>query len=519
MASIDYFSNGNPAAQSPPIGAPSRPALCLDTENVALYASVNGKWVLTSQQGSTESPFLNVMNYGAAGNGITDDTAAVQSAINAASSSYSATVYFPSGTYNISQLVLGTSNNGLCLLGPSKAVGTNTNAATLKALGVGPMITNKSVVNVECITVENITFNGNALATVGIFLDTMIFPTISNCWFIDFASGEACIQGGGCLYATVEHCIFDDSPGSRSLDFQNGYAHVPANSYYGCNDGWFQFNSDYTGLMMRIGGDNYILYNDLEGALNSPALAAIDTTDQSTDAGAAKSVVSGNYAELTAGTAAIVRAVYTGSLCAVVTNNTFFGPPFGGGSPTGTAIEFLVEALSADISGNSVRRWNVGLQMNNTGTGDGSLSVLGNYWEAATVTTPIEGFNTHSATSNAGGFTSNLLLSDRLYLTFSSLNVFVGDMGASDTTINLAYANSFSYNNSSGTTTLTGVTNAKPGSVFWITCVAGSLTLTNGASAFNLAAGTNYTIPPGRCLMFQVPTNGEVYEVGNSSAG
>jgi hypothetical protein len=458
-----------------------------------------------------------VIDYQADPTGTADSTAAIQNALNAAGTTRS-TVYFPAGAYKISQLVLTTAHNGVRMLGPSKAVATNANAATLQASGSGPMLTNQGTVSLECFTVENLTFNGNNVATVGVYLDTTIFSTIANCWFISFASGAACIKGGGCLYSTVTHCVFDGSSGSRSLDFQNGYAAVPANSYYGCNDGWFTFNADYTGNMMRIGGDNYILSNDLEGALNTPALAAIDCTDVSTGAGTSKTTVSGNYIELTAGTAGVVRAIYTTGTCAVITNNTLFGPPFGGGSPTGTAMEFLTEILSGEISGNSVRRWNIGLQMNNPGTGSGSTSILGNYWEKTTVTTSVAGFIMHSSSANAGGYAPTIVASDRVYVSMRSLSLFVCDVQTADTTIDLSYANSFSYDNSAGTTTLTGVVNAKPGALFWITCVSGSLTLTNGSAAFNLAAGANYTIPPGRSLMFQVPTNGKVYEVGNASA-
>ncbi|MEX1202921.1 MAG: glycosyl hydrolase family 28-related protein [Ferruginibacter sp.] len=47
------------------------------------------------------SQIINVRQYGARGNGTTDDTRAIQAAINAASISNGATVYFPSGIYLI----------------------------------------------------------------------------------------------------------------------------------------------------------------------------------------------------------------------------------------------------------------------------------------------------------------------------------------------------------------------------------------------------------------------------------
>lgn len=47
-------------------------------------------------------PTYNVKNFGARGNGITDDTRAIQKAINKAAQAKNATVYFPAGTYLIS---------------------------------------------------------------------------------------------------------------------------------------------------------------------------------------------------------------------------------------------------------------------------------------------------------------------------------------------------------------------------------------------------------------------------------
>lgn len=52
-------------------------------------------------------PVFNVMNYGAKGDGVTDDTAAFEAAIAAASKYVGATVYAPAGTYMVSQLNVG----------------------------------------------------------------------------------------------------------------------------------------------------------------------------------------------------------------------------------------------------------------------------------------------------------------------------------------------------------------------------------------------------------------------------
>ena len=53
---------------------------------------------------------FNVKNYGALGNGTTDDTDAIYRALAAAKNSYGSTVYFPQGTYMISRMLNPTNN-------------------------------------------------------------------------------------------------------------------------------------------------------------------------------------------------------------------------------------------------------------------------------------------------------------------------------------------------------------------------------------------------------------------------
>ena len=48
--------------------------------------------------------------YGATGNGITDDTAAIESAMTAAAGTQYSTIYFPAGTYEISDGFIPPSN-------------------------------------------------------------------------------------------------------------------------------------------------------------------------------------------------------------------------------------------------------------------------------------------------------------------------------------------------------------------------------------------------------------------------
>jgi len=60
--------------------------------------------------------WVSVKDFGAVGNGVADDTAAIQAAINYVASLGGGVVYFPSGTYLVSAAVTITSN-GLALVG------------------------------------------------------------------------------------------------------------------------------------------------------------------------------------------------------------------------------------------------------------------------------------------------------------------------------------------------------------------------------------------------------------------
>ena len=65
-------------------------------------------------------PSINVLDFGAVGDGITDDTAAIQAAINLASG---ANIYLPSGTYRVTAPLL-MATQGLTLVGASQLTST-----------------------------------------------------------------------------------------------------------------------------------------------------------------------------------------------------------------------------------------------------------------------------------------------------------------------------------------------------------------------------------------------------------
>ena len=84
------------------------------SNHVALFDGATGKLIKDSGKSITES--FNVMDYGAIGNGIADDTTAIQDTINAAAAAFGGEVYFPVGHYKITS-TLTVSSSGIKLQG------------------------------------------------------------------------------------------------------------------------------------------------------------------------------------------------------------------------------------------------------------------------------------------------------------------------------------------------------------------------------------------------------------------
>src|SRR5213078_3627417 len=73
-----------------------------------------------------DGPTVNVKNFGAKGDGVTDDTAAIRKAFEAVRMTPNATIYFPRGTYLVteSMYLVGTYGTAQRLLGDGSGVTT-----------------------------------------------------------------------------------------------------------------------------------------------------------------------------------------------------------------------------------------------------------------------------------------------------------------------------------------------------------------------------------------------------------
>lgn len=113
----------------------------------------------------------NVRDYGAVGDGVTDDTLAIQAACDACRTAGGGTVYIPTGTYIVSGQTHPLTTNPVCFwIGShTRLVGDGPNATIVKLAASQPNLTwvigNYQVVATytdESISVENLAVNGNA---------------------------------------------------------------------------------------------------------------------------------------------------------------------------------------------------------------------------------------------------------------------------------------------------------------------------------------------------------------------
>ena len=196
-----------------------------------------GTWVQSSGQSSGVSWF-NVLNYGAVGNGTTDDTAAIQSAANAACA-VGGTLYFPAGyTYIVSGGTTGSASSHVGMIGFSGKVhvvidtGATVRVASTNGLftsifygssssadysgtvfeGGGTIDTN-SAANIAAGRVPTAGSGGLPCKSIqgfdqgsNILIRDLRFTNGDNIWFITFSS----TSNGALSNVTVENCQFDN---------------------------------------------------------------------------------------------------------------------------------------------------------------------------------------------------------------------------------------------------------------------------------------------------------------------
>lgn len=153
--------------------------------------------VQRSVQSELRDRRVNVKDFGAVGDGVTNDFAAITAAMVA-----SKNLYFPNGTYTIGNNTLNP-QQGFCFFGQQRG------GVQLTRTGAGAIITPPYFS--ENTTISNIYFTGagntgiGQAATAGTFQGYLVNPKIYNC---DFGYELAFGINTDLLYGTIDQCTF-----------------------------------------------------------------------------------------------------------------------------------------------------------------------------------------------------------------------------------------------------------------------------------------------------------------------
>jgi hypothetical protein len=197
-----------------------------------------------------EGAAINVLDYGATGDGVTNDAVAIQAAINAMSASGGGTVYFPSGRYYIEAPIEFKSYVNIVGENQQSTVIYKNNTATVGGIDCVVYALNCTRFNVSNIGVDGMTTSGTTIASAhsfGFYL--------RGCSYFDLSNTKAryCLVGyrfhssfiGGIAQSTAQQCLqygFITSNSCTSLVFRN-------TTSFGCGGGWSLQSTVYTQLI------------------------------------------------------------------------------------------------------------------------------------------------------------------------------------------------------------------------------------------------------------------------------
>lgn len=175
---------------------------------MAVY-DINGTNIDESGGGSSTvaTSFYDVSSYGAVGDGTTDDTSAIQSALTACNTAGGGTVFFPTGTYLITSQLICYSNQIIDLNGSTILQGAGINnlmmAYITSTVGAynGP----------HDIIVQNGTFDGGSYEVNNTLLafDHAKNIILRNCKFLNAYGPYHNVELCACYNCLVENCIFE----------------------------------------------------------------------------------------------------------------------------------------------------------------------------------------------------------------------------------------------------------------------------------------------------------------------
>lgn len=178
--------------------------------------------------GSSSSSFYDVSAYGAIGNGTHDDTTAIQNALNACHTAGGGTVFFPTGTYKVTDILICYSNQTIDLNGSTLVRG-----GTPVSIMLGYAVSTMTEYNgVHDIIIQNGTFDGGLAdeSNTPLAFDHAKNITIRNCSFINAYGPWHDVEICACYNVLIDNCIFE---GSRKTSTQGEMLQIDAHGSAG----------------------------------------------------------------------------------------------------------------------------------------------------------------------------------------------------------------------------------------------------------------------------------------------
>lgn len=260
---------------------------------------------------------VNVKTFGAVGDGVTDDTTAIQTAITTAAGGAAAstpiTVFFPNGNYKITSALsipstcfvislLGENRLGTKITANSGVNGLLYNASNFGSLDmrnltwVTPAATSvilgSNTISISQATIDNCSFTSSAIA-INVINGSAI--TISNCFFFQFSSSA--IQISSPLNTDsgdswIHKCYFLNSAGLSgtgscvNMNSGGGWK-ITNNKMLAC-----QFGVNFFGILAGAGSsDLHIEDNSIEGMITQ---AVLISNQSSVSGGFSNIIIVGN---------------------------------------------------------------------------------------------------------------------------------------------------------------------------------------------------------------------------------
>ena len=181
----------------------------------------------------TENNIWNVKDFGAVGNGRADDYTALQRAVNTVLRKGGGTIYFPAGTYSISQTLRITMEGDAPLTLTTDPVG----GATIQS--EGEMEGAVLYINHPNVTVEKISFNQNATGNFPAVMLLSDHATLNGCSLTTVAGNTAPLAQIFGSYNTLTACGWGySSTTPHIVEFSKregivAYGNVLEDSYFG----------------------------------------------------------------------------------------------------------------------------------------------------------------------------------------------------------------------------------------------------------------------------------------------